>query len=190
LEGIFTGTLNVTDANTRDWGSWQGHGRAQLQNGLIWDSPVFGVMSKAMNTIIPGIGNSRAKEAFGSYTITNSVIHTSDLKIEASGMRLLYAGTVDFQKQVDARVEAELLRNAPLFGKAVSVVLWPVSKLFEYRVTGTLADPKPEPLYLIPRIFLAPLTPMKSLKSIFTVDGPTLPEAEPAPEPATTPTQP
>jgi hypothetical protein len=190
LEGIFTGTLNVTDANTRDWGSWQGYGRAQLQNGLIWDSPVFGVMSKAMNTFIPGIGNSRAKEAFGNYTITNSVIHTRDLKIEASGMRLLYAGTVDFQKHVDARVEAELLRNAPLFGKAVSVVLWPVSKLFEYRVTGTLADPKPEPLYLIPRIFLAPLTPMKSLKSIFTVDGPTLPEVDPTPEPAPAPAQP
>jgi hypothetical protein len=167
LEGTLTGQLVVTEANTRDWNSWQGHGRARLRDGLIWDSPIFGVMSTMMNSFVPGIGNSRASDARGTYIITNSVIFTKDLDIRASGMRLQYEGTVDFQTRVDARVEAELLRDAPIFGKAVSMVLWPVSKLFEYKVTGTLAKPEPVPLYFIPRMFLAPLSPVRSLRSIF-----------------------
>jgi hypothetical protein len=166
LEGRITGELIVTSANTTDWKSWNGRGRASLRDGLIWDTPIFGVMSSVMNTIVPGIGNSRASEAAGSYTISNSVIHTRDLDIRASGMRLQYEGTVDFTTRVDARVQAELLRDTWFVGKLVSTALWPVSKLFEYKVTGTLADPKPEPVYLIPKMFLAPLHPMRAIKGM------------------------
>ena len=167
LEGTLAGALTVTSANTTNWNSWNGYGRASLKDGLIWDTPVFGVMSTVMNGIVPGIGNSRASEAAGTYTITNSVIHTRDLDIRASGMRLIYNGTVDFSTRVNARVEAELLRDTWVVGKLFSTALWPVSKLFEYRVTGTLAVPKPEPLYFLPRIFLAPLQSMKSVGGIF-----------------------
>jgi hypothetical protein len=167
LEGTLAGRLVVTEANTADWQSWNGYGQAALRDGLIWDTPVFGIMSEAMNTIIPGIGNSRASEAAGTFRITNSVIHTRDLDIRASGMRLQYEGTVDFRTRVDARVQAELLRDTPVLGRIFSTALWPVSKLFEYKVTGTLAQPKPEPVYLIPKIFLAPLHPLKAIKGVF-----------------------
>jgi hypothetical protein len=184
LEGTLAGGLTVTSANTTNWNSWNGYGRASLKDGLIWDTPIFGVMSTIMNGIVPGIGNSRASEAAGTYTITNSVIYTRDLDIRALGMRLIYNGTVDFSTRVNARVEAELLRDTWVVGKLFSTALWPVSKLFEYRVTGTLADPKPEPVYLLPRIFLAPFQSMKSVGGIFqsrpdadyeSLSGPSLP---------------
>jgi hypothetical protein len=167
LEGVFSAQLSISSANTDDWTSWNGSGSATLRDGLIWDSPVFGVMSSVMNAFVPGIGNSRASEANGTFAITNSVIYTSDLDIRASGMLLEYEGTVDFQTQVNSRVRAELLRNTWFIGPVVSTALWPVSKLFEYKVTGTLADPKLEPVYLVPKIFLAPLHPIKSIKEIF-----------------------
>jgi len=166
LEGTLTGELTIKDANTVDWNSWNGHGWANLKNGLIWDTPIFGMMSSILNTFVPGIGNSRASEASGTFTITNSVIQTRDLDIRASGMRLVYDGTVDFHTRVNARVEAELLRDTWFVGKIVSTALWPISKLFEYKVTGTLANPNPEPVYLVPRLFLAPLHPVKSLKGM------------------------
>jgi len=167
LEGELTGRLFITNANTADFKSWNGSGRARLRDGLIWDTPIFGGMSTIMNTIAPGIGNSRASEANGKFTIANSVIYTRDLDIRASGMRLLYDGTVDFTTRVDARVQAEVLKDAPVFGPVVSTVLWPVSKLFEYKVTGTLGKPEMEPVYFVPKIFMAPLHPMKTLKSMF-----------------------
>ncbi|MFN3409077.1 MAG: AsmA-like C-terminal region-containing protein [Limisphaerales bacterium] len=168
LEGIITGRLTITNALTQDWRSWWGDGKAQLRDGLIWDTPVFGIMSRVLNTIIPGLGNSRASDAKGSFLITNSVIVTRDLDIRASGMRLQYEGTVDFETRVQARVQAELLRDTWLLGRTVSNLLWPVSKLFEYEVTGTLAAPEARPIHLIPRMLLAPLNPVRTLRGIFS----------------------
>lgn len=163
LEGSLSGQLLVTNANANDLNSWQGRGQAQLRDGLIWNTPVFGVMSTVMNTVVPGIGNSRASAAGGTFIITNSVIQTGDLDIRASGMRLLYEGSVDFETRVNARVEAELLRDTWGVGRLLSTALWPVSKLFKYKVTGTLADPKPEPVYLVPRLVVAPLQSVEGM---------------------------
>jgi len=191
LEGIVSGRLTITNALTQDWRSWWGDGQAQLRDGLIWDTPVFGVMSRVLNTIIPGLGNSRASDAKGSFLITNSIIVTRDLDIRASGMRLQYEGTVDFETRVQARVQAELLRDTWLLGRTVSNLLWPVSKLFEYEVTGTLATPEARPIHLIPRMLLAPLNPLRTLRGLLPGDNSPgvfqdfpLEPAEPPPAPA------
>jgi hypothetical protein len=81
-------------------------------------------------------------------------------------MRLQYAGTVDLEQNVDARVTAQLLRNTPVVGPVVSAVLWPVSKIFECHVTGTLENPVVKPIY-IPKILLLPLHPIRSLEDWF-----------------------
>ena len=86
-------------------------------------------------------------------------------------MRLQYRGTLDFQGQVNARAEAELLRDAWLVGPLVSTVLWPVTKLFEYKITGTLGAPKGDPVYLVPKVvtlpFLFPFRPLRTLRGLF-----------------------
>ena len=101
------------------------------------------------------------------FLITNSVIISENLEIRTGITRLRYEGSVDFEHRVDGRMEAELLRNIPGVGWLVSKVLFPVSKLFEYRITGTLDDPKTRPTSVLPSIILMPLQPVKSLKEIF-----------------------
>ena len=49
----------------------------------------------------------------------------------------------------------------------VGMVLTPVTKLFEYRITGTLSQPKSEPIY-IPKFLLFPLHPVQTLQDMFT----------------------
>jgi hypothetical protein len=70
-------------------------------------------------------------------------------------------GTVDFDSQANVRAEAELLRDVPVIGLPMSKILWPFTKLFEYKVTGSLDNPKAEPVYVLPRVLLHPI---KSLK--------------------------
>ena len=53
-------------------------------------------------------------------------------------MRLAYRGTIDFNYRVDARVEARLLHDMWVVGPLVSLVFTPLTKLLEYKVTGTL----------------------------------------------------
>jgi hypothetical protein len=85
-------------------------------------------------------------------------------------MRVEYRGTVTVDGQMNARVEAELLRDMWLVGPVVSTVLWPVTKLFEYKVTGGLSQPKIEPLYLVPKLVLLPFHPFRTIKELIPED--------------------
>lgn len=165
LEGLLTARIEVTNANSADWQSWQGAGRIDLRDGLIWDIPIFGVFSPVLDTVMPGLGSSRAREGSATFIITNGVIDSEDLKIETLMARLRYHGTIDLRGIVDARMEAELLRNTWVLGPVLSLALWPVSKTFEYRITGTVHDPKSAPLY-IPKVFFFPLHPVQTLKEL------------------------
>jgi hypothetical protein len=179
LEGVLNGELTVVAGNTAQPNSWMGHGNVYLREGLIWDIPVFGLFSPILNAIVPGVGNSRAKQGIAQFLITNSVISTTDLDIQATGMRMHFSGTVDFERRIDSRVEAELLRDLPGIGIVLSKILWPVTKLFEYRVTGTLADPKAQPVYIVPKILLLPFMPFKVLKDLVTEDPKPIPPKAP-----------
>jgi hypothetical protein len=170
VEGTVSGELRVTRADTHNWKSWQGYGQVAMTNGLLWNIPLFGVFSPALNAVMPGLGNSRARHAVATFILTNSVLYSKDLEIRATAMRMRYQGSVDFDQRVDGRMEAELLRDLPVFGLLMSKVLWPVTKLFEYKVSGTLENPKTDELFMISRILLMPLHPLKTLKDIFNVE--------------------
>jgi hypothetical protein len=171
LEGQLSGRAIVTHADSVTWRSWQGRGKATLRDGLLWDVPVFAFMSPVLNTVSPGLGNSRATEAAAHFVITNGVITTDSLRIETATMRLQYTGTVDLEQNVNARVTAQLLRNMPVIGSVISTVLWPVGKILECRVTGTLDDPVVAPVYIpgfIPKLLAVPLHPIRTLEQIFS----------------------
>ncbi len=180
LEGALDGHLSITSANSELPRSWQGYGRAELRDGLIWDFPFFGVFSTVLNSLVPGLGNSRAKEAIADYVITNSVIVTKDLNIRATAMRMHFDGRIGFDETVDGRMEAELLRDMPGVGIFVARVFWPFTKLFEYRVTGTLDTPKADPLYILPKMVLMPFHPIRTLKDVFSSPEP---KTQPQPPP-------
>jgi len=171
LEGTLGGQLVVTSANTKNWSGWQGHGRAKLRDGLLWEIPVFGIFSPVLDGIVPGMGSSRVSDASAKFSITNSAILTDDLELRSTYMRLQYRGSVDFKGNLDARVEAEMLRDTWVVGRIVSLVLWPVSKIFEYRVTGVLHEPKLEPLYYVPKFLLMPLHPIRTIKELVPSDS-------------------
>src|SRR5205814_7435939 len=166
LEGTLSGEMTITGANTADWESWNGFGQATLRDGFLWDMPLFGIFSSVLNAVIPGLGNSPVSGGAATFTITNSVIHTDDMEIRSPAMRLAYRGTIDFKGRVDARVEARLLRDAWIIGPMISLVFAPLTKLFEYRVTGTLHEPQKEPIY-IPKPLLFPFHPLRTLKELF-----------------------
>ncbi|HEX3889642.1 MAG TPA: hypothetical protein VHX90_02225 [Verrucomicrobiae bacterium] len=167
LEGALSGQLVVTRADTRDWHSWDGFGQASLHDGLIWEIPIFGIISTALNTVWPGLGNSRATAATAKFAVTNGVIFTDSLEIRSTLTRLQYVGTVDMDQKVNARVTAQLLRDTWAVGPLISTLLTPVGKLFESKITGTLKNPKSEPILLPARLLLMPLHPIRSLEEIF-----------------------
>jgi hypothetical protein len=178
LAGALSGTVNVTRANSENWQTWNGYGAMRLSNGLLWDVPVFGLISPVLNVVTPGLGlgNNRATDAAGRFIMTNGVIFTDSLDIHTTMLRVRYDGTVDLQQNVNARATAQFLRSTPIFGSMMSLMLSPVSKAFECEVTGTLGQPKVKPVHTISNFLLVPLHPIRSVEDAF--------ESSPTSEPA------
>ena len=169
LEGSLNGFVEITSANSKSWQSWNGYGSVHLHNGLLWNIPVFGFASPVLNAFSPGLGNSRATEASADFVMTNGVARTDSLTIHTLTMRLQYSGTVDLQQHVNAHVTAQLMRNTWVVGPIVSTVLWPVSKIFECRVTGLVSEPKITPiLFPFSKYLLAPFHPIRTFEDIFS----------------------
>ncbi|HMO66906.1 MAG TPA: AsmA-like C-terminal region-containing protein, partial [Verrucomicrobiota bacterium] len=155
LEGTFDLELHVTSALTSDVMTWNGHGQASLTNGLIWDVPIFGFLSRTLDAVSPGLGSQRFDRAAATFTLADGVFRTTDLQMHSPLVRLDYRGTVDLEARIDTRVEARVLRNLSVLGPLVSLVTAPLTKLFEFRVTGTLAEPEPQPVY-VPKFLFWP----------------------------------
>lgn len=170
LEGRITALVTVDFANSWDTNSWQGHGWMKLRDGFLWDFPLFGVFSPLLNALAPGSGQSRFSEGQGRFVLTNSVLRSDDLELRSSAVRLHYSGIVRLDTTLEARMEADLLKDAPLVGPVLNLALAPFTKLFSYRVTGKLAKPETEPIY-IPRLFLFPLHPFRFLKNFFSTEA-------------------
>ena len=166
LEGRLSGTLVITKANYAEDNNVNGYGNAQLRDGLLWDIPLFGIFSPVLESVLPGLGSSRASAGTCTFSISNAVVRSEDLEIHSSPMRLRYRGTVDLDGRVNARFEAELLRDMWVVGPLVSTVFWPVSKMFEYKVNGSLDQPRIVPVYFIPRIVLLPFHPFRTIKDL------------------------
>jgi hypothetical protein len=167
LEGALSGRIVVTRADSRDRRTLDGFGHARLRDGLIWDIPLFGILSPVLNAVSPDLGNSRATDAAAAFAITNGVIYSDSLEINTAMTRLQYAGTVNLRGNVNARVTAQLLHNLWGVGPFISTVFWPVTKLFEYKITGTLQNPKKEPVVpFVPKILQMPLHPIRTFEEL------------------------
>ncbi len=165
FQGSLDGTLAITQANSEDIHSWNGHGQTRLRNGFLWDIPLLGFLTPVIDKISTGIANSPIHDGAATFKIRNSVIQTKDLELRSPAMRLHYDGKIEFSGGVDARLEAQILRDVFVVGPLFSAVLWPLSKAFEYKVTGTLNRPIAEPVY-IPKILFMPFHPFRTLEKL------------------------
>jgi hypothetical protein len=166
LEGRLSGSWTLTHANSEDWNSWNGLGQVELKDGFLWDLSLLGGFSELMDRLKIEVGRNPIKGLTADFTMTNSLIHTRNLQLQSAAMRLDYRGTFDFDGGVNARVEARLLHNTAVVGPLVSLLFSPLTKIFEFKVTGTLGAPKLEPLYF-PKPLLFPLNPIGTLKDLF-----------------------
>jgi hypothetical protein len=171
LEGLLNLNLHITDAAASDPQSWQGFGRADLRDGYLWDIPLFGLVSPVLDSVVPGLGRSRINGATATFHVTNSIVHTGDLELRAPLFRLAYRGAADLSGRINARVEARLLRDAWVVGPLVSLIFSPLTKLFEYQVTGTLERPEMELIY-IPKPLQLPLNPIGTIREMIEDERP------------------
>jgi hypothetical protein len=171
IEGRLSGEGRITSGDTRRQATWRGSGRATLADGFLWDTPVFGLASPVLESLSPGLSKTRFTEGSATFLLEDRLIRTRDLQLRSPSMRLDYNGTVSYDGNLDAYMQASMFREVPILGQFATLALSPFEKLFEYRVTGTLSQPKSKPAY-IPSFVLAPFRPIETLRSLMISDKP------------------
>lgn len=128
-----TGSLMVQTHLTGAIGKMEtmtGQGEVKIDDGDITQIPFLG----SLTPLIPGF--SAADAAHGHFTTGKGFIKTDDLHISSETFALIGSGDYNFindQVNLDMRVNA----NA-VFG----ILLYPISKIFEYHGTGPMKNVK------------------------------------------------
>lgn len=144
-EGRMSGTY-AFNAKLRDPGSMKGEGSIRVEDGHVLAIPLFGPLSEIISAVIPGAGHDSARLATADFTVANNRISTKNLDIEGEGFGMFGEGSVGFPK-------GDLDMSIRINAKGIpGIVLFPVSKLFEYVSTGTMSDPQWRPK-IVPKEF-------------------------------------
>ncbi|MFT5492344.1 MAG: hypothetical protein ACI8V5_002719 [Limisphaerales bacterium] len=182
MTGVLSGSLTVDSAESGDFASWQGRGAVDLREGYLWSLPLFGFLSDALNEVVKGVGKSPITRGVGTFTMTNSIMHTRDLKLDSPAMRLHYRGSISHQGGVNAKVEAELFKKGNSLLKVIGLVATPFTKLMVLKVDGSITEPVLKPLYM-PSFLLPFLQPKSTFQKIFTGPEPANSSAKPKKKP-------
>jgi hypothetical protein len=146
--GRLTGSAWLTGTGA-DLGTLAGAGKLNIEDGVLWEVPLFGILSRILNDIGPNLGTTKATRADCNFTIAEQAAKTDDLKVAAGAFTLSCAGKVGFDGKLDFRVKGQLLRNVP----GLNILTWFFSNIFEYKIGGSLGDYSYRPVNL-PKEFL------------------------------------
>ena len=142
------GHLNLTYDFTgrgEDARTMEGRGDVAVTDGNIFAIPFLGPLSGVLNGIVPGMGRDVARKGTSTFVIKDGVISTEDLVVQGKGFSMLGHGRLFF---IDDRMDFNMRINAQ---GLPGVLLFPVSKLFEYTADEKLSKPVWRPM-MVPKL--------------------------------------
>jgi len=144
-----------------------GKGNMLIKDGNVLGMPILGPLSVLLNEAVPGLGYQSARRATADFTVDDGAISTRNILIQGSGFNMIGNGKIfylDNQMSMNMRLNMQGLPG---------IVLFPVSKIFEYESVGSATHPKWRP---------------KILPKFGAKEG-SVPQASPSPSPGASPKQ-
>jgi hypothetical protein len=137
LSGRYDFSGRGEDARTME-----GRGDLSVTEGNVFAIPFLGPLSGILNSIVPGMGYNTARNAAAHFTIRDGVIATNHLEVQGRGFSMLGSGRLFF---LDDKMDFNMRINAQ---GLPGVLLFPMSKLFEYTADDKLSKPTWRPKML------------------------------------------
>ena len=120
----------------------RGTGNLLVEDGNVFAIPVLGPLSFLLDSVIPGAGYQTSRRATCDYTVANGEIRTDNLDVKGQGFVMIGKGSLFF---IEDRMDFAVRVNAQ---GVPGILLYPVSKLFEYVSDGKMTEPKWRPRVL------------------------------------------
>jgi len=131
-----------------------GQGWIEISAGHLFQFPLFGGLSEFLGHIVPGLSLIvRQTDARASFVIKDGNIHSDDIIIEGEVITLVCTGDYHLNGSLDFAVQVKLLKKNTLVGGILQIAMMPVTKMLEFRLTGTSKDPHWRPAYLPKEMF-------------------------------------
>lgn len=135
--------------------SAEGRGWVKIDGSRIFQIPLFGGLSEFLGRIVPGINLfMRLTDAKAGFVIADGKLHSDDIVIAGEVITITGKGDYHLNGELDFAVQVNLFKEGSLLGGLVHTAMAPVAKMLEFRLTGTVADPRWRPAYLPKEMFL------------------------------------
>ena len=120
----------------------RGKGDLLVEDGNVFAIPVLGPLSFLLDSVVPGAGYQTSRRATCDYSVANGEIRTDNLDVQGQGFVMIGQGSLFF---IEDRMDFGVRVNAQ---GVPGILLYPVSKLFEYVSDGKMTEPKWRPRIL------------------------------------------
>lgn len=120
--------------------TYGGAGRVEIREGELFRVPLLLGLSRILSRVFRGFGYASQTDFTASFGVEAGRARSEDLFLSGRMLSIEGEGWVDFDRQVQANIRVQAFRSG-LAAEVVNFVLWPLRKLIEVRLTGTLDQP-------------------------------------------------
>ena len=110
-------------------------GRMSVDDGRVFQLPVFGGLTAILAKIIPGLDFVlRQGDMSADFDVANGKVSSEKVHIDGGVLSLKANGSTSFAGQHDYAIQLTLLSDHTVVAKLLRAVTWPISKLMEFRL--------------------------------------------------------
>ncbi|MCC5843281.1 MAG: hypothetical protein JJU05_03415 [Verrucomicrobia bacterium] len=120
--------------------TYAGAGRVEIREGELFRVPLLLGLSRILSRVFRGFGYASQTDFTARFEIGEGRARSDDLFLSGRMLSIEGEGWVDFDRQVQANIRVQAFRRG-FAAEVVNFVLWPLRKLVEVRLTGTLDQP-------------------------------------------------
>lgn len=155
--GRVDGTLSIHGvASTNRLDTFGGSAKATVRNSLIFRVPVFAGLTDFIARNVPGVDLLFMQSSADlKATATNGLVTVERFNVEGNLLSMVADGKWRLNKAghpVEGVARIRLFKQRTLAGRLARILIWPVNKMMELRVSGPIADPGWSYIGLIDRV--------------------------------------
>jgi hypothetical protein len=143
-EGRLYGSLDLSGRmGTGQGATATGQGYVTLRRGLVFSLPLFGGMTNLLAKALPGVNFApRQTEVRIPFEVREGRISSRDIQIEGDVLSLTARGDCTLNGNLAFDVQVRPMKDKTIMGQALRALAYPISRLFEFRLEGTLDKPR------------------------------------------------
>ncbi len=122
----------------------KGRGHAQITDGLLFQIPLFGGLSKLLARLYPRLGFASQTDFKTRFHIKDRKIHVDHFVLEGAFLSVQGSGDYHFNETLDFFIEVLPLGESKL-ADWIRKLTFPATQLLKFRLGGTLRDPEWRP---------------------------------------------